>query len=55
MPSAVGRRSAPLGENFLIARELHDVVDDQEVAVQAEFFDQAEFVFELRAHAWGNR
>jgi len=29
----VRRGAAPLGEDLLIARELHDVVDDQEVAV----------------------
>ena len=47
--STVGRRATPLGENLLVACELNDVVDDQEVAVQAELLDQAEFVFELRA------
>ena len=45
----VGRGSSALAKDFLAAGKFGDVVDDQEVAVEVEFLDEGEFVFELGA------
>ena len=46
----VGRRAAPLGEDAAGAAEAHDVVDDQEVAGEAEALDERQLAVELGAH-----
>ena len=47
---AVGRRSAPLHQDPLLAAELDDVPDDQEVPSEIETLDHAELVLELSAN-----
>ena len=44
---AVGRRAAPLDENPLLAAEIDDVPDDQEVAGEIELLDQVQFALDL--------
>ena len=44
---AVGRGAAALAENALLAAEANDIPDDQEVAAEAELFDELEFAFDL--------
>ena len=46
---AVGGRPAPLHQDALLAAEIDDVPDDQEIAGQAEFLDEVEFAGDLRA------
>ena len=46
---AVGRRTAPLHQNILLAAEANDVPNDQEIAGKIEFFDQRQFAFDLLA------
>ena len=43
----IGRRAAPLAEDFAAAGEGDDVVDGQEVGFVVQFGDQREFVFNL--------
>ena len=45
---AVGRRAAPLHEDVLLAAEIDDVPDDQEVAGEIELLDQIELALDLR-------
>ena len=46
---AVGRRSAPLHQDVLLAAEVHDVPDDEEVAGELELLDEIELAGHLRA------
>ena len=46
---AVGRRAAALHQNALLAAELHDVPDDQEIARQLELFNQRQLALNLLA------
>jgi hypothetical protein len=46
---AVGRRAASLRQDLLLAAEVDDVPDDQEVAGEIELLDQIEFAGDLRA------
>ena len=48
---AVGGGAASLAEDALLAGEAHEVPDDEEVAAEAEFFDEREFAFDLLAGA----
>ena len=48
---AVGRRAAPLHENVVLAAEIDDVPDDQEVAGEIELLDQIELALDLAARA----
>ena len=48
---AVGRRAAPLHEDPVLAAEVHDVPDDEEVAGEIELLDQIELARDLRAGA----
>ena len=48
---AVGRRAAPLRHDCVLAAELHDVPDDEEVAGKAKPRDYFEFVRELAEHS----
>jgi len=43
----VGGGAAALAEDAVAFGEVHDVVDDEEVALEAEFLNEGEFVFEL--------
>ncbi len=47
---AVGGRPASLHENPLLAAEVHDVPDDQEIARQVELFDQVQLTLDLPRH-----
>ena len=44
---AVGRRAAPLRQNATVPAEIHDVPNDQEIAVQRQLFDQRQFALDL--------
>ena len=46
----IGRRAAALAEDFLRAREAHDVVDGEEIGRVGELRDQREFVLDGGAH-----
>lgn len=46
---AVGRAAAALDEDAGLAGEIDDAPDDEEVALEAEFVDDVEFVIELLA------
>ena len=46
---AVGRRPAPLHEDVVLAAEIDDVPDDEEVAGELELLDQIELARDLRA------
>ena len=46
---AVGRRSAPLHQDVLLAAEVHDVPDDEEVAGELELLDEIQLAGHLRA------
>ncbi len=46
---AVGRRAAPLHEDVVLAAEVDDVPDDQEIAGQLQLLDEIEFARDLRA------
>ena len=48
---AVRRRAAPLHEDVVLAAEVHDVPDDQEVAGELELLDEVELARDLRAGA----
>ena len=48
---AVGRRPAALHEDVVLAAEVHDVPDDQEVAGEIELLDEIELARDLRAGA----
>ena len=48
---AVGRRTASLHQNILLAAEANNVPDDQEIAGQIQFFDHGQFAFDLLPRA----
>ena len=53
---AIGRGTAPLAEDVLAPGEVGDVVDDEEISVEIEFFDHGEFVFDLGTNSgWQGR
>ena len=51
----VGCRAPSLAQDAAAAGEAHDVMYGEEIGLEAEFRDQREFVFNLRAHARGGR
>ncbi len=48
---AVGRRPASLHQDVVLAAEIDDVPDDEEIAGELEFLDQIELALDLRAGA----
>ena len=47
----VGRRAAPLAQDVVVAAELDQVVDDEEVAGEVQRLDHLELVIDLRVRA----
>ncbi len=52
--TGVGRRAAPLAQDALAAREVHHIVDGQEVRLVRQLFDQPQFLFHLLLHRCRN-